>query len=75
MEDAEKIPKRFYLLRTKDVSGVSGEGIVAYGCCFCNGKCILVWQGAHSSVNEYDSQSDLEFVHGHEGSTQVVWID
>ena len=75
MLNLEKSPRRFYLLREEDISGVSGVGLIAFGICFFNGKCVISWLGEHSSLNEYDSLEDLEFIHSHNGSTKVVWID
>jgi hypothetical protein len=69
------IPKLFYLKRTKDISGISGTGVVAFGACFFNGKCVICWNSSHSSINEYDSIEDLEFIHGHEGATEIVWLE
>lgn len=65
----------FLLWRDEDVSGVSGTGIVADGCVFPNGKVALAWRGDKPSVIIYDSLADLEAVHGHHGSTHVVWPD
>jgi hypothetical protein len=35
--------KRFRLVRDRDVSGVSGTGIVAEGTMFSDGTCVLRW--------------------------------
>ena len=67
--------KRFHLERAKDISGVSGCGIVACGVMFDDGQIALHWEGQHSSINIYKSLSDLEFIHGHEGSTRIVFDD
>jgi hypothetical protein len=73
--DEKMMPRRFHLLRKKDVSGVSGTGIVAFGVQFYNGKCALSWATPRSSIGFYDSILDLEAISGHEGSTEVVWDD
>lgn len=65
----------FHLERLVDVSGVSGCGLVAEGCVFDTGETVVHWLGDHGSVNIYHSLSDVEFVHGHNGSTKLVWDD
>jgi len=72
--------RRFYLKRNEDASGVSGLGNVAEGCQHDSGWCSLIWLTA-----EHDDESDvmayyksikrIEEIHGHQGMTQVVWID
>lgn len=67
--------RRFYLERSRDPSGVSGVGTVADGCEFPSGKIALAWRGSWPSVAIYDSMKHVLAVHGHEGDTQVVWLD
>lgn len=67
--------RRFYLVRTEDLSGVSGTGNVAEGIQFDTGQCAMCWLTKTSSVAIYRSIEDLEFIHGHEGRTKVEWID
>jgi len=68
--------RRFHFMRKVDVSGVSGTGDgVAFGVMFSDGQIALHWEGAHSSINIYQSMDDLLFIHGHEGSTRVIWDD
>ena len=68
-------PRRFLTYRTKDVSGISGCGCVAEGVQFHTGQCVLCWKTDKSSVAVYGSIEELEAIHGHDGSTKVVWID
>lgn len=63
----------FDLMRSHDSSKVSGEGRVAEGFEFENGKVALCWLGQFSSVNVYDSIEHVIHIHGHGGSTQVVY--
>lgn len=65
--------KQFWLRRLVDVSGCSGTGIVAEGIMFSNGNCALHWLTKYTSVCLYQSISDLEAIHGHNGATSVVW--
>ena len=67
--------RRFQLFRRQDVSGVSGTGIVAEGVEFSSGMVALNWAGRLSSMAFYFSMSDLLRVHGHEGASDIVWID
>lgn len=67
--------KRFLLVRSEDVSGVSGTGVVAEGIVFSTGRAVLCWLTQHRSIAIYDSISELEIIHGHDGRTVVRWID
>lgn len=68
-------PKLFYLKRKQDVSGVTGEGAVAWGCMFPNGKCVLSWRSYYSAIGVYDNIQQLNIIHGHSGVTEIVWLD
>lgn len=65
--------KQFHLVRMEDESGVSGTGIVGEGVVFSNGKVALTWLSGINSVLIYDSVSDLDKIHGHQGKTRVVY--
>jgi hypothetical protein len=68
--------RRFVLQRTKDVTGVSGTGIVAEGVRFSDHRVALRWVvGIHRSTVVWDSMAAVEAIHGHDGATQVVWVD
>lgn len=69
------LSKRFYLDRREDESGVSGEGIVAEGCAFSNGRVALTFLVEPGSMLWYLSVDELIAVHGHGGRTQLVWVD
>ena len=70
----QDVPHTFYLVRSDDVSGVSGVGIVAEGVQFSAGKVALCWLTDPSSVAVYESVADVKSIHGHDGRTKVVWI-
>jgi hypothetical protein len=56
------------------VTGVSGTGTVAEGVEFSDGTVVLKWcVGDHRSTVFWDSITDVEAIHGHDGRTQVVW--
>jgi hypothetical protein len=70
------LPRRFALHRVHDVSGISGEGVVAFGTVYATGRTTLAWcAGDITSVTVYDSAEHVIRVHGHGGSTRLVWID
>lgn len=68
--------RRFHFERNQDVSGVSGIGTVAEGCLFADtGEVVVHWLGEHSSINIYKSIDDVLFIHGHMGSTKIIFDD
>lgn len=68
--------RRFHLLRHKDVSGVSGTGVVAKGCVLDDGTAELHWLGEWPTrtVHERGIES-VRHIHGHDGATEIVWLD
>jgi hypothetical protein len=71
----KEIHRRFNLVRHEDETGVSGTGIVAQGVQFSGGKVAMRWTTDTSSTTFFDSIKDVEAVHGHDGKTEVVWVD
>ncbi len=69
------LPRRFLLQRHLDLSGISGTGHVADGVVWPDGTVALRWRTEHRSLAVYDSYADVEAIHGHGGSTDLVWID
>lgn len=74
---AGRTAARFELHRDHDVSGVSGEGIVADGIVFPDGVVAFHWRGDWpASVVFHERGIDaVDRVHGHGGSTRIVWLD
>jgi hypothetical protein len=70
-----QIVRRFVLVRSEDVSGVSGTGEVAEGVALSSGKTVLAWTRVPSSIDIYDSVDDLLAIHGHGGRTHIRWLD
>lgn len=70
-----KIFRRFILNRSKDESGISGTGIVAEGLQFSSKKCVISWLSDTPSIEIYDSIEEVRRIHGHQGETQIKWID
>lgn len=67
--------RRFVLRRVVDSTGISGTGIVAEGVQFSTGWIALTWLSQWTSVVFYTSIQHVIQIHGHEGRTQIVWID
>jgi len=67
--------RRFYLDRKVDATGISGTGKVAEGVVFTNGWVALTWLTEYTSVVFYPSFTDVEYIHGHNGMTEVVFLD
>ncbi len=65
--------KTFYLDRKVDPTGVSGTGRVAEGVVFANGWVALAWLSQQPSVTVFASIDEVEIVHGHGGSTDIVF--
>jgi hypothetical protein len=70
-----ELPRRFHLLRHRDVSGISGTGVVADGVLWPDGSASLRWRGDKPSSVHWDRFADAEAVHGHAGATEFVWLD
>lgn len=68
-------PRRFYLHRHSDISGVSGTGRVADGILWTDGTVSVRWLGARPSTAHWGYMKDVEAVHGHGGATEIVWVD
>jgi hypothetical protein len=64
--------RTFLLKRHRDISGVSGEGIVAEGVIFSNGKVCMSWLGRIKSEEFFDTLGELIEIHGHGGATEVL---
>jgi len=71
------VARRFRLIRHEDVSGVSGTGVVAHGVQWPDGAVSMRWgvPGLDPSYANWDSIEAVERVHGHQGKTDVEWID
>lgn len=68
--------RRFILQRDEDETGISGTGVVAEGVLFSNGRVAIAWiAGEHQSTVVWDDIESVEYIHGHNGKTRIVWID
>ena len=59
------------LRRERDVTGVSGTGIVADGVEFADGSVALRWFGEYRSTVIWSTIEGAVAVHGHDGATVV----
>lgn len=67
--------RRFLLVRSEDVSGISGTGNVAEGIEFHDGQCVLSWFGQHHTIEVSPSVETVIAIHGHNGKTTIQYID
>ena len=67
--------RRFYLDRQTDVSGTSGTGAVVEGVRFSDGSVVIHWLTALSSITFYRDIDDCLAIHGHDGATNLIWVD
>ena len=67
--------RRFHFVRSEDVSGVSGTGVVGEGVEFSCGKVAFTWLSHMGTVAVYDNIKTLLAVHGHDGKGTIDWLD
>ena len=68
--------RRFHLYRHDDETGVSGTGIVAEGIQYQDGRISMRWcVNPARSTTAYDNAPDVTTIHGHDGKTEIIWID
>lgn len=65
--------RTFKLVRDEDVSGISGTGVVAEGIEYTNGKVSMCWRGDFHTIENADNIHVIEYLHGHQGRTRIVW--
>jgi hypothetical protein len=63
------------MVRSEDVSGISGVGDVAEGVEFEDGQVVICWLSKYHSIGVFDNLHCLEKIHGHEGKTEIKWLD
>lgn len=69
-------PRVFVLDRHLDVSGVSGTGHVAEGVVWSDGAVALRWPGENATTTTFETGIDgVKAVHGHNGATEVQFLD
>jgi len=72
---SNSLMRRFVLIRVEDLTGVSGTGEVAEGTVFSSGLAVIRWLREPYAMGVYQTLDDVISVHGHEGRTQLQFID
>jgi hypothetical protein len=67
--------RRFVLIRDVDKSGNSGTGLVAEGVQFSCGRVVMTWLSHLASIAIYENIGVITQLHGHEGATNIFWVD
>lgn len=71
-------PRRFILIRHKDITGISGTGHVANGVQFSDGTVVMRWLGQNATTVIHKSMATVLALHvaGHgPGNNEIVWVD
>jgi len=86
MDNGFTPPRRFKLVRHEDNTGTSGVGIVAYGVEYVDGAVHMQWNNTYNDELATETNgvafkpapdgiAATREVHGHDGRTEVVFID
>jgi hypothetical protein len=77
MEANSNPPRRFYLERQGDITGLSGTGRCLEGVLWQNGKVTVQWRPPLATIAIYDDFETFEklHVHGHPSSNVVGWLE
>jgi hypothetical protein len=70
--------RRFELHREVDPTGISGTGLVAEGVEFRDGTVVVRWlpsSTAEPTTVIHPRIANVQALHGHNGSSRIVWID
>lgn len=75
--DNSREPRRFYLNRIKDETGISRTGRVLEGVLFQSGKVFVEWRPPHATMGIYNSLDEFLLIHVdcHPSCNEIVWID
>ncbi|MFF3848003.1 hypothetical protein [Streptomyces sp. NPDC002328] len=79
MSSHPTFPETFVVQRDEDVSGISGEGIVAEGARFSDGWVVTHWldqppmHEPKTDVWHNKGTAPFDRVHGHGGRTRILW--
>lgn len=76
-QDGGKPPRRFYMRRIEDQTGVSRTGRVLEGVLWQNGEVTVQWRPPHSTSGFYHSMDEFNLIHVdcHPSCNEVVWLD
>lgn len=76
----------FAVIRHEDVTGLSGTGVVAEGVEWHDGTVTMRWldidhesenykRGVRPTTVNHENIQSVEALHGHNGRTEVVWLE
>lgn len=70
-------PRRFFLRRLKDETGISRTGRVLEGVLLQSGKVVVEWRPPHSTLGVYNSLDEFKTIHVdcHPSCNEIVWLD
>lgn len=70
-------PRRFWLSRTKDETGISRTGRVLEGILLQSGKVVAEWRPPMCSIGIYNSMDEFLNIHVrcHPSCSEIVWLD
>ena len=66
--------KYFILDRVEDESGISGVGTIAEGIVWSDGTVAYRWLTDVATTIIADNIEDVEFLHGHDGKTKIIYL-
>lgn len=67
--------RRFQLVRYTDPTEFSGTGVVVEGVEFTDGSAAMHWLTKYNSWTFWRDVRELMTVHGHDGATELIWLD
>jgi hypothetical protein len=68
--------RAFVLVRHRDITGVSGTGVVAEETEWTDASVSLWWRGEHPTTTSFETGvRSVVAIHGHEGATEVLHTD
>jgi len=68
-------PRRFHLVRRREVPGVSDPGVVAEGALWSSGALSLHWPACPNPTSAWAGFSDLLAARENGSQVEVQWID
>jgi hypothetical protein len=69
-------PRRFRLVRDRDITGISGTGHIADGILWNDGTAEIRWLGDWPTTQHHDrGYPSIQHINGHGGATRVDWMD
>jgi hypothetical protein len=67
--------RRFLVIRNQEVSDIPNSDVIAEGTVFSDGMSVIRWLREPCSMSVFNTVDDVLAVHGHEGKTQLQFVD